>query len=670
MGLFDAISGGPDQNSNPYAPQRGLFGVFDNSQASRMLMASSILQAVSNNAQHNQAPNMMALNKQETTQKDLEKKYNAAMRYADKLEKSNPDMAANIRADWTLAAYAQKKKMDYDLDPLAQARADLASAKTGAIENRQQIMSEFFPKQPASASPGTPPQAQVPPAAPVGTSPPTVAVGGTAPVMTPEGVPTATPLAFGSNMPPAPPPQAPVPAQQPAPVLAQTLAAGVSPEVAQSSQYIKFNQMLPRGAKPLDAGEFQQMQTAVKSGFLSTDGNPLKSVNAQVNRILDNRRSRVEEGRKAQEFAEPRDNIPEMQQFLRDNNYPGIEALGNDPKAHREAVNEVVKQQNDPATQGAIKIAETLAPGDEAFKEIAKYNPEIAIKLYKDKMDAAGDPAKMVRNEWFGDKVERKFEAGKPVSAKLVSWKPTPENIRELETKTGLFNLSRRDATRLKNADDPRVMAEKIFDEQTSTADKREKIAMHLRDAYKKDVAGADKAMEAGRRIKSMMEAGAKGLRENPARSLAIIYDYVKALDSDSAVKEGEVQMSKDIATLREELERWYTSMGIKPGDKGAAVPVNVAIDLAQTTARLADLAQDSKARIQREYSDYASDYGVDNPAKVIGRPHNKENYSLEENIDPRAQVPNRDTLKNAEAAARAAAANDPVDPYSNSGYD
>ena len=669
MGIFDALSGAPAAalgTENPYAAQRGLLGIFDNNQASRMLMASSILQAVANNAQHNQAPNMMALNEQEMKRGELERQYNSAMRYADKLEKSNPELAGQIRADWTLANYAQKKKLDYELDPRQQAAAALDQAKVQEIQDKQKMLDQFGfgSGQPATVSPGQSSQAQVPPAVQQGTSPPTVAVGGTAPVMTPEGVATATPLAIGSNMPAAPTPAPPPP--EPAPT--RTLPEGVTPEMANSNRYIQASQLT--GISDLTANEYQAIRSDIAAGALSNEANPMKNVTAIRKQILDRRSSGEEDARKRTAFDAKRATIPEMQKFLQENEYYGINTLGEDPDALRAAVTEVVNRENDPAAQGAGKIADILAPGDMATKEVFKYNPEIARKLYQDQMAAADDPIKQIKLDWFGDKVERSFEEGKPVSGKLVGWKPTPENIRELELKSGVTNLSRRNAMRMKNSADPAATADKIIAEQTSTSESKEKVAMHLRDQYKKDVEGARKAMDAGIRVKSMMEDGEKGIRENPARALAIIYDYVKGLDADSAVKEGEVQMSKDIATMREEIERWYTSLGLKPGDKGAAVPVNVAIDLAQTTAKLADLAQDSMLRITQEYKNYAIDYGVANPALVVGRDQERVDYNLENNINPRAVTPNAATLKEAETAARAKAAIDPADPISNSGYD
>lgn len=599
-GLLDSIMPAflaPTKPETPYSGNNGLFGLFGDGTAGRLGLAGAAIGNLAVGKPFDTSAGLMALNEKEMSRKELERKYKAAMRYADKIQESNPDYADQIRTDWTLASFIQQEKLKNDLDPTKAALADKYKAETAGLNQRKELLDSYLnPGADAAGAPGTPPAGAV-----GSTSPLPAAAGG-----------GATPATVGGTPPDTPAPPAPAPQQASNPFME------------------RYKQMT--GLEDLRPDEAEMIKRAELAALLDNE-NDFSKVNTAVKTVQEMRQARIKFEQEQLDYREGRANATEKLQLLRaTGNYSDNQLrvyAGNNEKLNKE-FDRVTQQESSNERVAQLATAGLLEGIDPGVLRLISANENLVNNLVQRQIDNSqpGSPG-YLRNKLFNQSmgVNLDLESGE-MNAKIENWSADEKGIKLLEEELGVKGLTRAEARRIYNSPDPFAEAGKVREEKRTDASKKKDTAMKLRDDYKKSKEANTKVLDITGSVINDYKEGAltiEALEKNPARGLQIMYQYIKALDyGDSAVREGEIHLAGSMTTMKEAWMETVKRTGLVYKDGKIQNPQVITPRVAQLMAnqmiRMGNDAARKLEKLDKEYVETATDYDVD-PKLVVGNP-------------------------------------------------
>jgi len=486
-----------------------------------------------------------------------------------------------------------------------QSGADLDAAKVRELQNQEAMMQQFGFIPGAGAAPA----AGAPSAVPGQASPLGATAGGAPTPAMPGGTP------YTPAQPQVQTPQAP--ATDPFTAFAQRVS----------------------GLDDLQPMELQQIKNAAFAAAMDNEKDMTK-VNTAVKNIIEARRAKVIRGREDEDYATKLAARDAQMEYLRERLPPDqLEAIKT-PEQLQKAYENQTSIENDPKRKAAMQIAEMVSPGNESIKTLLANDPELSKDFYERyQANNTGSEADL-KARMFAPSIKMQEGADGIMKPTIVDWKPTPSNLRRLEEETGLTGLTKSQAMRIRNSDKPTDTVEKIFAEQTASDIKVKDMGLHLRDRYVKDVEGTKKAMQAANRTKVLIENGE--VENNPAAALVVLYDMIKVLDADSAVREGEVTLAQKTESTLDTIQTYMNRI-----QEGEVINPNTVKNLAGMVLRLGDQAEKSALKIQKDYTADARNYGV--PVDmVIGNRDYTENEGQfnPENLTPQGESWNKEKIE------------------------
>ncbi|RPJ29548.1 MAG: hypothetical protein EHM33_00340 [Chloroflexi bacterium] len=128
------------------------------------------------------------------------------------------------------------------------------------------------------------------------------------------------------------------------------------------------------------------------------------------------------------------------------------------------------------------------------------------------------------------------------------------------------------------------------------------KTAGQFRDDYDRRTKGYNKALDAGRQAMELVK------QENlsAAQQMQVLYNYVKVLDSDSAVREGEVALGGKTASYVAQFEMYLNRV-----KNGEILPEQAVQEMLKATTDLGRFAEKRAFQIRKEYSIRAKENGI-----------------------------------------------------------
>jgi hypothetical protein len=139
------------------------------------------------------------------------------------------------------------------------------------------------------------------------------------------------------------------------------------------------------------------------------------------------------------------------------------------------------------------------------------------------------------------------------------------------------------------------------------------KTAGQFRDDFDRRVKGYNKAFDVGRQAQNLV-----GKNLTAAQQMQILYNYIKVLDADSAVREGEVGLAQQTASYLAQFQMYVDRVG-----NGEIMPEQAAKEMLDATMDLARFAEKRQYQIREEYKGRAAANGI--PESLIFGPPESE---------------------------------------------
>lgn len=159
-----------------------------------------------------------------------------------------------------------------------------------------------------------------------------------------------------------------------------------------------------------------------------------------------------------------------------------------------------------------------------------------------------------------------------------------------------------RDEQRAKS--DAQLAREQHLADQSNmdTARKQNNI-MKLRDDYARDSKGYQTIVDAGDRVQNIVNNKSLGAPQQ----IQVLYEFVKALDSSSAVREGEVGLAQKVASYKDLIETYMHRV-----DKGEILAEDAAREIGQQVLSLAEFADRRLYQIKKQMDVTAKEMNID----------------------------------------------------------
>jgi len=157
-----------------------------------------------------------------------------------------------------------------------------------------------------------------------------------------------------------------------------------------------------------------------------------------------------------------------------------------------------------------------------------------------------------------------------------------------------------------------RMKEQKMADPTFMDKDKNEQ-SNRLRDEYTKKVkdGGYDK-LQAAVDLSEQLLSG----KRSGAKDIAIMYNVVKGLDKDSAVREGEVEMTKEGQAIVDRFRNFADNI-----TTGQLFEKGYQKELVDIVKMMAQVAAGQKKALMNSYSSLAKDYGIDPKFVLVDKP-------------------------------------------------
>ena len=637
-GLLDSIMPAflaPTKPETPYSGNNGLFGLFGDGTAGRLGLAGATIGNLAVGKPFDTSSGLMALNEKELSRKELERKYKAAMRYADKIQESNPEYADQIRTDWTLANFIQQEKLKNDLDPVKGPQAAKLEAEANMLNQRNALLQQYMdPGVAAAGAPGTPPAGAVGTTSPL----PAAAGGGATPAMI-GGTPD-------TPMPPAPAP-APAPQQQ-------------------SSNPFMDRYKRMTGLEDLRPDEAEYIKRAELAALLDNE-NDFSKVNTAVKQVVEARQNETKFEQEQADRLASKANRDRKLAALENSGFYNADQMaafaGNDEMLNK-TFEEFTTRNSDPDYGRTVELAKMLKGVDDNTARVLAADKNMVANLVQKQIENAQNPNSdsALKSRILGGEVNIKHQAGKPPKVEVPTFDATKEQRARIAYEFGLGPISATTAKRIMNSPDG-IAAEagKVRDEQRKDTETKTDRSLKLNEQYNKAKAKNQEIKNLAIDIAQQMATGnltQEALTKSPEKGMSILYKYIKVLDPDSAVREGEMALARQMETYLQYFNNEMAKAGVKFDKNGEpinphVVPPQVVQSMAQEIISMGSDADRRLEDIEADYADLAANVGAD-VRTVIGRPHEDTNFdsSSPEFFKQHAdKVPQNITVKRAEEA-------------------